>query len=132
MKENVKDKKEKPGLTTEVRLYVEKRIELFSIEVAEKVSLLVAHSVQKLVGVLILAGAIFFLWFAVGFLISDLVGNHSLGFFLSSIPLFLFGFILSKHKSKKLTEKIQADIVGKVMENFETDNNSQERSDEES
>lgn len=132
MKENAKDNNEKSGLTTEVRLYVEKRIELFSIEVAEKVSLLVAHSVQKLIGVLILAGAIFFLWFAFGFFISDLVGNHALGFLLSTIPLFLFGFILSKHKSKKLTEKIQADIVGKVMEKFESDDNSQESSDEKS
>jgi hypothetical protein len=111
---------EKKNLMAEVRLYVEKRVQLFSLTLAEQLSLIIAHSFQKLIGILLLSGAGFFFWFAVGFYLGELLDSYGLGFLISSIPLFIAGFLFVNKKSKKLTEKIQAELIDKAMKSVET------------
>lgn len=126
MPEKNEHKENQKGLTSEVRLYIEKRVELFTLTLAEQISLVAAHSIQKLIGILLLSGAAFFLWFSLGFFLGELLDSFGLGFLLAALPLLLAGFIFANQKSKKLTEKIQADLIGKVMENFDSKLNSEE------
>lgn len=121
------------NLTAEVRLYIEKRVELFTLTVAEQISLIAAQSIQKIIGLLLLAGAIFFLWFALGYLVGDWVDNTGLGFLIMSVPLFIAAFVFAKNKSEKLTGSIQSDMIQKTLENVNsefgrqlTDNKSSE------
>jgi len=109
------------NLTAEVKLYIEKRVELFTLSVAEQVSLIAAQSIQKIIGLLLLAGALFFLWFALGFLVGDWIGNTGLGFLIMSVPLFIAAFIFSQNKSVKLTESIQSDMIQKTLENVHSE-----------
>lgn len=114
--ENSEDLKD---VVAELRLYVEKRIELISLTISEQVSLIAAQSFQQLIGILLIAAGIFFLWFGVGYLVGDLVNNTGLGFVIASLPVLLFGFIFLKQKSSNITQSIQAELISKVMENVD-------------
>jgi hypothetical protein len=115
-------------LEDEIREYIEKRIQLISINISEQISLMIAHSFQRLFGVLVLAMAVFFVWFAIGFFLSGLLDSHSAGFALASVPLFIIGFIFLNKKSKRFTERIQAELIGKVIQNFDSRNGQQDNS----
>lgn len=112
-------------LKKDIKEYVEKRVKLFTLTFAEDLSLIIAHGFQRLTGLLMFAGALFFAWFAVAYLISDLIGNLSAGFALSSIPLFLLAAFFMNRKSKSVTEKIQAELIEIMILHFdnETDDN---------
>ncbi|MDX1591825.1 MAG: phage holin family protein [Balneolaceae bacterium] len=104
------------NLTSEVRLYIEKRIELLTLTIAEQVSLIAAQTIQQIIGLLLLGGAAFFFWFALSFLLGQWIGNIGLGFLIMSVPLFIGAFIFSSRKSKKVTDSIQADILKKTLQ----------------
>lgn len=109
------------NLTSEVRLYIEKRIELFTLTFVDQISLIAAQSVQKVFGFLLLAGAVFFLWFALGFLIGDWIDNTSLGFLIVSVPLFIASFVFVRQKSNKLTDSIQSELIKNTLESVNID-----------
>lgn len=103
------------SLTEEIRSYIEKRIELLILTITERISSIIAHSFQKFIGMVLLGFALYFICLALGFYLGELLGNYSYGFAIVSVPFFLFGFILLKRISKRITEKIQADIIEKMM-----------------
>jgi hypothetical protein len=116
-----KNGKAKKKITDEVRQYVEKRLELFSLTIAEQVSRLLAESFQQILGLFVLSFALFFFWFAVGFWVGGLIGSISAGFAISSLPLFLIGYLLMNRSSKGFTEKVQAQLISKVIDDFDSD-----------
>jgi hypothetical protein len=116
MKNDTQKDSDALNLTSEVRLYVEKRVELLTLTIAEQVSLIAAQSIQRIIGLLLLAGAAFFFWFALSFLVGQWIGNIGLGFLIMSVPLFLGAFIFSSRKSRKVTDSIQADILQKTLQ----------------
>lgn len=111
----------KKSMTSEMRQYVEKRLELFSLTIAEQVSRIMAESFQQVLGLFILSFALFFFWFAVGFWVGELVGSISAGFAISALPLFLVGYVLVKGSSKRITEKVQAQLISKVIDDLNSD-----------
>jgi hypothetical protein len=111
----------KKSMTAEVRQYVEKRFELFSLTIAEQVSRIFAESFQKVLGLFILSFAIFFFWFAIGFWVGELIGSISAGFAISAVPLFLVGLFLLKKTSRSITEKVQSQLISKVLDEFDSD-----------
>lgn len=110
---------DQPGIGSDIRLYVEKRIQLLTITIAEQVSRIAAESVQKLIGLLLIAGGFFFVWFALGYFVGDLVNNIGIGFLIVSLPPLITGYIFFNSKSEKLTSKIQADMISKAMQSVE-------------
>ena len=119
MQDSEEHNEEHKNIVAELRLYVEKRIELISLTISEQVSLIAAQSLQKLIGILLIAAGVFFLWFGVGFLVGDLVDNTGIGFVIASLPVLIFGFIFLKQKSTKITENIQSELIHKVMESVD-------------
>jgi hypothetical protein len=111
--------KAKKKITDEVRQYVEKRLELFSLTIAEQVSRLLAESFQQILGLFVLSFALFFFWFAVGFWVGGLIGSISAGFAIASLPLFLIGYFLMNRSSRGFTEKVQAQLISKVIDDFD-------------
>jgi hypothetical protein len=111
----IEEESQKESLTNEIRSYVEKRIQLLILTVTERVSHVIAHSLQRLMGMILLGFALYFVCLALGFYLGELLGNYSYGFGIVSLPFLLVGFILLKRKSKRVTEKIQADIIEKMI-----------------
>ncbi len=121
MEEESTDYRSDTNLKTDIREYIEKRIQLFVIEIAEQLSLYIANSFQKILGMFLLGGALFFVLFALAFYLGELIGNFSAGFALVSLPLIFSGYFFMKKKSKMVTENIQSEVIGKILENFESD-----------
>jgi hypothetical protein len=119
MNESQQDSEQKDSLRREIRVYVEKRIQLVSVAISEQISLMIAQSFQKLAGMLLLSSAILFLWLALSFFLGDLLNNTSFGFLIASVPLFIFGFIFMRSSSKKITDRIQAQLISRLMDGFE-------------
>lgn len=109
------EENQEESLTDEIRSYVEKRAQLLILTVTERISSIIAHSIQKLMGMVLLGFALYFICLALGFYLGELLGNYSYGFAIVSSPFLLTGFILLKRKSKRITETIQADIIEKMM-----------------
>lgn len=111
----------KSKISDDVREYVEKRIQLLTLTIAEQVSHILAESFQRILGMFILSFALFFLWFAVGFLLGEVLGSLSAGFAIASVPLFILGFVFMNTKSKRMTERIQSQLISKVLDDLEED-----------
>jgi len=118
-----------PG--ADIRKYVENRIELFSITIAEQIATAISASVQKFVGLLFLSFGAVFLWIALGFYLGELLQSQALGFFLASLPLLFVGIILYNRSSKNIESKIQTDIIKKLAISFERSTSSLASSDKE-
>lgn len=112
IKDDLPEKGLKPG--KDIKSYVDSRLELFTISIAGKIASTISASIQKTMGILLLAVGALFLWAALGLFLGDLLDNNALGFLLSSLPLLLFGLILFKRSSKGLEAKIQSDIIKKI------------------
>lgn len=110
---------ESQGLPADIKEYVEKRVQLFTLTLYEKISLILAHSFQQVLGVLFIGGGILFAWFALSYFVGRLVGDTGLGFLISSVPLFIAGFILFNHGFKGITERIQAELMGNIIQNLD-------------
>lgn len=119
------------GITEDVRRYIEKRLELFALTLSEQVSFILADTMQRLIGVLMLACGLLIAWFALSFYVSELVGSTSLGFLISSLPLILAGFIFLKVKPRSITRAIQAGIIQEVMLSFDSLESRQKKMNEE-
>lgn len=116
------------NLKKDLREYVEKRAELFRLTILEEISQIVAQGVQRVAGLLLLANAAFFAWFAFAFLLSEWLNSMSAGFALSSLPLFIIAFLFIKTKSKKMTEGIQASLIERALRSMESKSaNGQEK-----
>jgi hypothetical protein len=110
----------KTDIADNLRLYIEKRVELFALTIAEQVSAIAANTIQKMIGILLLAGAAFFAWFALGFFVGEWLNSIGLGFLIVSVPLFIAGYIFLKMKSVSFTEKIQSEMIAKTMDSMES------------
>jgi len=110
----------KSDIADDLRLYIEKRVELFALTIAEQVSAIAANTIQKMIGILLLAGAAFFAWFALGFFVGEWLNSIGLGFLIVSVPLFLAGYIFLKMKSVSFTDKIQSDMIVKTISSLES------------
>ncbi|MCC5941677.1 MAG: phage holin family protein [Balneolaceae bacterium] len=106
-------------LLTDLKEYVEKRIKLFSLTIAEQLSLMMALTIQKFTGIALLTGAMFFVSIGLAFFIGELLDSLSAGFLIVSVPLFIVGFIFFRKKSTRFTEHFQAKFIEKTIYRFE-------------
>jgi len=125
IKDDLPEEGLKPG--KDIKSYVDSRLELFTISIAEKIASTISASIQKTAGIILLAVGAIFAWAALSLFLGGLLDDNALGFLLGSLPLLLFGFILFKRSSKNLEAKIQSDIIKKVNPNFlsNKENNNQ-------
>ncbi|TVR36199.1 MAG: hypothetical protein EA390_00900 [Balneolaceae bacterium] len=110
----------KSDIADDLRLYIEKRVELFALTIAEQVSAIAANTIQKMIGILLLAGAAFFAWFALGFFVGEWLNSIGFGFLIVSVPLFIAGYIFLNMKSVSFTDKIQSEMIVKTMDSMES------------
>ncbi len=115
------------GITSDIKLYLEKRIELAMLNAGEIVSGLMAASVQRGLGVFLLLGGICFLLFALAIYLGDLLGSQSLGYVLVSIPLLLVGGLFLFLKPQRVFDKLQQQFENEVIKTIEQNGKVQEK-----
>ncbi|WP_445666251.1 phage holin family protein [Fodinibius sp. AD559] len=116
------------AITSDLKLYLEKRIELTMLNIGEAISGLMAASVQRGIGVFLLLGGICFLLFALAIYLGDLFGSRSLGYVLVSLPLLLVGGLFMYLKPESVFKQIQQQFKNEVIKSIEQNGKSAKES----
>lgn len=103
-------------ITNDIKLYVEKRIELLLLNVGEQYSKWIAQSIQKATGLFLLFGAVVFLLIALAIYLGEVTGNPSLGYVIVSIPFFVFGMLFYYLKPKSMVETLQRHFESELVD----------------
>ncbi|NGP76061.1 hypothetical protein G3570_05430 [Balneolaceae bacterium YR4-1] len=112
-------------ITGDLKLYIEKRIELLLLNIGEQYSQWMAESIQKLTGIFLLFGAFVFVLVAVAIYLGELLGWPGLGYVIVSIPLFVTGLFFFYLKPRSLAENLQqhfeSELIKALTQNVEQD-----------
>jgi hypothetical protein len=107
------------SITSDLKLYLEKRIELTMLNVGEAISGLMAASIQRGIGVFLLLGGLCFLLFALAIYLGDLLESRSLGYVIVSLPLLLVGGLFMYLKPKSVFKQLQHRFENEVIKSIE-------------
>ncbi len=102
-------------LSSELRRYVEKRIELFATEMTGQFSIMASITVLRTVGLVILLFGVLFLLLALAWYLGNLLGSISLGFLLASVPLFVAGIALVLLRPRRLFHRVRLQFFRQFM-----------------
>ena len=103
----------------DIRDYLEKRLELFVLTLSDRITFMLADAIQRIVGILLLAGGFMVAWFALSFYLSELLGSHALGFLAGSLPLLIIGLIFVAVQPVVITRRIQYGMLSQFMAAFD-------------
>lgn len=110
-------------ITTDLKKYVEKRIELMALSIGEQYARMIAESAQKVAGLVFFFGALVFLLIALALYLGALFNSRSLGFVVVSIPFLICGYLFFNLKPRSLTkllkQQFEAEIIGMFDSNDE-------------
>jgi hypothetical protein len=116
------------AITSDLKLYLEKRIELTMLNIGEVISGLMAASVQRGIGVFLLLGGLCFLLFALAIYLGDILGSQSLGYVIVSLPLLLIGGLFMYLKPKSVFKQLQHRFENEVIKSIEQNGKAAEES----
>lgn len=102
-------------LPNEVRLIVEKRIELAMLDAGEKVSTASGKAVTSLLLLLVLGVAFLFLFLAIAIFLGDVLRNPAGGFILVSVFLFVFSFFAWRLLPDVIERKVKASLLDTIL-----------------
>ena len=94
-------------LPTELRLILEKRLELLALDLGEGVSVMFSKLFFAILGMIFLGLAVLLAMFSLALYLSDLLDNEALGYVLASLPLLVLGVLLVNKRPKSLYIAIQ-------------------------
>ncbi len=98
----------------DVKLLVEKRMELFSLRMAELFTRMVTESIYRVTGIVLMAVSGLLLLFALATYVGELIGNESLGFVIVAAPFLLLGLLFAAKRPKFVIRRTQ----NQMMEQF--------------
>lgn len=104
------------AITGDLKLYIEKRIELLLLNVGEHIARMMAESVHKMVGFVLLTGASVCLLVALALFLGNLLNSPSLGYVIVSIPLLVLGMLFVYLKPKSVLKRIQNQFEKEIVE----------------
>ena len=116
------------SITSDLKLYLEKRIELTVLNIGEAISGIMAASVQRGIGVFLLLGGLCFLLFALAIYLGDLLDSRSLGYVIVSLPLLLVGGLFMYLKPKSVFKQLQHRFEDEVIKSIEQNGKAAEES----
>lgn len=99
--------------------YLEKRFELFVIQVTDPVARFISGLFQQLFGLLVVFSGILFIWTALAIYLSELLNSYVLGFLSAGVPLVLVGVLLFVRKPGLLFRFIHAHLTSQIVEPFQ-------------
>ena len=116
------------SITSDLKLYLEKRIELTVLNIGEAISGIMAASVQRGIGVFLLLGGLCFLLFALAIYLGDLLDSRSLGYVIVSLQLLLVGGLFMYLKPKSVFKQLQHRFEDEVIKSIEQNGKAAEES----
>ena len=108
--------KKLPG---EFKALVEKRIELFSLEMGERISNIIAHAIYRITGIVFLALGLVLILFAASKFIGNLLGSEGLGFILVALPVLMIGFMFFLRRPRSIVIATRNKMLNQFLEDFQ-------------
>lgn len=104
------------NITTDIKRYFEKKLELFAITIAENYTEISAKYLHKASGLFFLAIAFIFLLVALAEFIGALLQSQPLGYVIVAVPLILVGWLFYNLKPKSFSRKVQNELEEDVID----------------
>ena len=105
-------------ISADVKLYVEKRIELIMLNLGERASEWAAESIQKLIGIALLAVGALFTLTTLAIYLGDLLDNLTLGFLIVSALLLMVGGLFYYLKPHSFSDYLQHQFETEVLKSL--------------
>lgn len=102
-------------LPSEVRIILEKRIELAMLDVGEKLSATSGKAVTALLLLLVLGIAFLFLFVAIALFLGDVVRNPAGGFMMVAVFLFIAAFFAWRLLSALIERKVKNALLDAIL-----------------
>lgn len=103
-------------ITVDLKLYIEKRLELLILNTGEHVAKWIAGALQRAGGAILLLLGVSLLLVSLSIFLGDLMGHQSLGFLTVGLLLLIFGYLFLKLKPKGVFKKIQNNFESEVLQ----------------
>lgn len=103
-------------LSSELRDYLETRIDLLVLNVGDQITQWIGHSIQKIIGLVVIGVGIFFAMIAAAIFIGEYFQNEAIGYLIISVPLLLIGLILALAKPFGIAKTIQKQLMEGILE----------------
>jgi len=102
------------AMSSNLKKYIEHRLELSAIESGEYLSVFLANVAHQLSGLLIISCGLLFVLLALGIFLGDILQSTSLGLLLVSLPLFVLGGLFLKMKPQSMTDNLRKVFLGEI------------------
>jgi hypothetical protein len=106
-------------ITSEIKKYVENKVKLTILNIAEQLSKTIADSTGKIAAGFFLFIGFIFLLVALGLFVGHLLHNMVLGFLVASGPCLFAGLFIYMFAPTILARKMQNQIVEKVIKDID-------------
>lgn len=106
-------------ISTDLKLYFEKRLELIMLNTGEYISGWMAKSILRVAGALLVLVGICFLLVALAIYLGSLMGSESLGYVVVSLPMLIAGLLFIYLKPKGVFEELQQHFEAEVIKAIE-------------
>ncbi len=103
-------------IVLDLQSYIEKKIELKSLEFQEKGAKVAAAAISNFLGIVLLLVGLFFLLVTAGLGLGELLGSVTLGFLALSLILIIIGGYIYATKRNALKKKLERQI-GSFLDN---------------
>lgn len=110
-------------ITTELKLFLEKKVELLILNIGGEIARVVGESVQRVVGFAIVAVGLLFLLIALAIWLGELIGVASLGYVAVGLPLLIIGLVMFTLQSRGITTKVKNQFESALLNAIYSGNN---------
>lgn len=111
-------------ITSELKEYMETRIDLLVLNVGEQITAWVGLSTQKVMGFFTISFGVLFASIALAIYLGDLLENQALGYLIVSVPLLLLGMIFAFSKPFGIAGSVQKQLMAGILKALEEDRSS--------
>jgi uncharacterized membrane protein YqjE len=120
------------AIVADLKVYVEKKIELTSLEAQDKGAVLAAAVFSNVLGIALLLVGGFLLLFAAAFGLGYLFNNIALGFLVLAVVFIIAGTYIYKTKRNAIKNKLERDIALFIQKTFDSSSGRISSSEEDS
>lgn len=106
-------------ISTELREYLETKIDLLVLTVSDKVTQWIGHAFQRILGYSVLGFGLLFALIALAIYLGEILENEALGYLIVSIPLLIIGMIFAFARPMALAKSVQRQFMNEILKSLE-------------
>jgi uncharacterized membrane protein YqjE len=103
-------------LPNEMRMILEKRLELMALDISEGVSVILSRLVFVIFGGITLGIAALFTLMGLSYYVGELLGSTALGYLVTAIPMLLLGVLLFNKKPRVLYDSTKTWMLNQFID----------------